>query len=176
MTKSIDRRMLNAEWQRLVVLAASRIYDAMDASQLSQADLAKKMGVTESRVSQVLSGERNLTLKTLAQFGTACGVRWDVGLFVPSSGTIQVEPREKTVTAHWLFGYPMHREGPELPRTSQPIGRTFSTEHAFVRSVIEGMATYALPGKRSEPDVTLPLFKAPADTGSPTPSSFALSA
>jgi hypothetical protein len=43
---------------------------------LSRSELADKLRVPRSRVTKVLDGETNMTLKTLAQFGLACGVRW----------------------------------------------------------------------------------------------------
>lgn len=40
---------------------------------VSQQELARTLGVSEGRVSQVLSGEQNLTLKTLAGLAAALG-------------------------------------------------------------------------------------------------------
>lgn len=45
---------------------------------LTQRELAERLEVTESRVSQMLAGSANITLKTLADAGWAVGVRWDV--------------------------------------------------------------------------------------------------
>lgn len=45
---------------------------------LSQADLAKRLGVTKGRVSQILSGRQNMTLRTLAAIGWALGVSFDL--------------------------------------------------------------------------------------------------
>jgi transcriptional regulator with XRE-family HTH domain len=44
---------------------------------LSQADLAKRLRVTKGRVSQILSGRQNMTLRTLAAIGWALGVSFD---------------------------------------------------------------------------------------------------
>ena len=46
---------------------------------LSQADLAKRLKVTKGRVSQILSGRQNMTLRTLAAIGWALGVSFDFG-------------------------------------------------------------------------------------------------
>jgi len=47
---------------------------------LSRADLAGRMGVSPGRVSQVLSGGENLTLRTLAALSTALDAQFDVQL------------------------------------------------------------------------------------------------
>ena len=43
---------------------------------ISQRELARRLSVSESRVSQILSGTHNLTLRTLASLGWALGVRF----------------------------------------------------------------------------------------------------
>ena len=47
----------------------------MVAMELSQSDLAKKLKVTPSFVSQMLSGHRNPGLESLAEFSKALGVQ-----------------------------------------------------------------------------------------------------
>jgi len=47
---------------------------------ISQAELAERLGVTRGRVSQILSGRQNLTLRTLAAIGWALGVSFDLNL------------------------------------------------------------------------------------------------
>lgn len=64
------------EVHRLAALAASRIHDAMDESGLSNSELAARVGVPPSRVTKVLYGDANFTLKTMIQFGLACGIIW----------------------------------------------------------------------------------------------------
>lgn len=66
-----------AEAQRLAVIASAAIERVMAHAGLKRARLAEKLGVRKSRVSKVLDGEANLTLKTLAEFGLACDVRWE---------------------------------------------------------------------------------------------------
>lgn len=45
---------------------------------LSQRELADRLGVSEGRVSQLLSGRQNLTLRTLGALGWALGVRFEL--------------------------------------------------------------------------------------------------
>lgn len=47
---------------------------------LSRADLAARMGVSPGRVSQILGGGENLTLRTLAALSTALDAHFDIEL------------------------------------------------------------------------------------------------
>ena len=47
---------------------------------LTRADLAARMGVSPGRVSQILGGGENLTLRTLAALSTALDARFDIEL------------------------------------------------------------------------------------------------
>lgn len=52
----------------------------MREHKISRADLAHSMGVSPGRVSQILSGEENLTLRTLSSVVNALGARVEVTL------------------------------------------------------------------------------------------------
>ncbi len=52
---------------------------------LTRADLASRMGVSPGRVSQVLSGGENLTLRTLASLATALDAQFELELRPPAS-------------------------------------------------------------------------------------------
>lgn len=45
---------------------------------ISQRELARRLGVSEARVSQIVSGAENLTLRSLAALGWALGVRFEL--------------------------------------------------------------------------------------------------
>jgi transcriptional regulator with XRE-family HTH domain len=47
---------------------------------LTRADLAARMGVSPGRVSQILGGGENLTLRTLAALSTALDARFEIEL------------------------------------------------------------------------------------------------
>jgi transcriptional regulator with XRE-family HTH domain len=71
--------------QELLTGEAADLVEAVLASgQISRRELAQRLGVTEARVSQLLSG-RNITLHSLAQLGWALGVRFS--LMPTSMGT-----------------------------------------------------------------------------------------
>jgi DNA-binding Xre family transcriptional regulator len=59
---------------------------------LTRADLAARMGVSPGRVSQILGGGENLTLRTLAALSTALDARFDIELSALTGGD--------TVTSH----------------------------------------------------------------------------
>jgi len=48
----------------------------LHSQQISQAELAKRLGVSKARISQILSGRENLTLRSLAAIGWALGFRF----------------------------------------------------------------------------------------------------
>lgn len=52
----------------------------MREHKVSRADLAASMGVSPGRVSQILSGDENLTLKTLSAVAAALGAELEVAL------------------------------------------------------------------------------------------------
>ena len=53
---------------------------------LTRAELAERMGVSPGRVSQILSGGENLTLRTLAALSTALDARFDIELSALKDG------------------------------------------------------------------------------------------
>jgi transcriptional regulator with XRE-family HTH domain len=77
----IDEEML-----ALVTQLTNEINWHMRERGLSRADLAARMGVSPGRVSQILGGGENLTLRTLAALSTALDARFDVHL-----GTLKAE-------------------------------------------------------------------------------------
>jgi DNA-binding Xre family transcriptional regulator len=69
----------------------------MKENRVSQADLAKELKVTPGRVSQILSGDENLTLRTLAAVCVALDAHFDVDLV---SNNVPVQP----ITAYGRIG------------------------------------------------------------------------
>jgi len=77
------------ELSRLITQVTNEINWHMREHNLTRADLASRMGVSPGRISQVLSGGENLTLRTLAGLATALGTQFDLTL----------SPREPVVSA-----------------------------------------------------------------------------
>jgi transcriptional regulator with XRE-family HTH domain len=67
------RRLL--EQESLITDATELIYELMEERGLNQKQLAKKIGKSKGFVSQVLSGRRNMTLRTLSDLLFALGAR-----------------------------------------------------------------------------------------------------
>ena len=77
----IDEEML-----ALVTQLTNEITWSLRERGLTRADLAARMGVSPGRVSQILGGGENLTLRTLAALSTALDARFDIQL-----GTLKAE-------------------------------------------------------------------------------------
>ncbi len=57
----------------LSVAIANRIYEILESKGMSQKDLARLLGKTETEVSRWLSGTHNLTLATICKISAALG-------------------------------------------------------------------------------------------------------
>lgn len=79
------------ELSRLTTQVTNEINWHMREHNLTRADLASRMGVSPGRVSQVLSGGENLTLRTLASLATALGTQFDLALS-PREPVVSAEP------------------------------------------------------------------------------------
>ncbi|MSQ13157.1 MAG: XRE family transcriptional regulator [Dehalococcoidia bacterium] len=61
----------------------------MTASNMTQADLARKLGVSRARISRILNAHPNLTLRSIALLGLALGAKPYAGLSQQSPETTQ---------------------------------------------------------------------------------------
>lgn len=66
------------EEELLVGEATDTIAGLIESLGLPQKELASRLGVTPGRVSQILSGKENITLRSLASLGWALGVRFEL--------------------------------------------------------------------------------------------------
>jgi predicted transcriptional regulator len=71
-----DRR--DYERERLILWTTELLADLMSKSNVTKADLARKLGTSRAYVTQLLSGSRNVTLNTLADAAWALGQRASV--------------------------------------------------------------------------------------------------
>ena len=62
----------------------------MSENKISRAQLAEAMGVSPGRVSQILSGDENLTLRTLSGVAAALGAEIEVTLHAIDGGAGQL--------------------------------------------------------------------------------------
>ena len=85
-TKGHDLRWLldqeltteDLEWEHRLDISAS-VYRRMDELGINKTELARRLGVANSQVSRILSGERNMTLRTIAALEMALDFRLDGG-------------------------------------------------------------------------------------------------
>lgn len=68
-----ERRLF--EQERLILDATENVFELMDSNEVSKAELARRLGRTRAYITQILSGARNMTLRTFADVLFACGVR-----------------------------------------------------------------------------------------------------
>ena len=108
----IDEEML-----ALVTQLTNEVNWHMRERGLTRADLAARMGVSPGRVSQILGGGENLTLRTLAALSTALDARFDIELSSPKA--------EDTYTSRETRsrGGPAESEPPLLPARPAPRER-----------------------------------------------------
>ncbi|HXF36350.1 MAG TPA: helix-turn-helix transcriptional regulator [Actinomycetota bacterium] len=66
------------EEELLVGEATDTVAGLLESLGISQRELASRLGVTPARISQVLSGKENLTLRSLGALGWALGVRFEL--------------------------------------------------------------------------------------------------
>jgi transcriptional regulator with XRE-family HTH domain len=84
--REIEHR-IDEQLSSLITQVTNEINWYLREGKLTRADLAGRMGVSPGRVSQILSGGENLTLRTLAGLATALDAQFDVTL----------SPREATL-------------------------------------------------------------------------------
>lgn len=63
------------EFDRLTIEVGERIVERMEALGMTRTKLAEAVGVSKARISQVLSGHDNLTLKSLVAISIGLGSR-----------------------------------------------------------------------------------------------------
>ncbi len=67
------RRLLREE--ELILDVTELLSSALEEKRMTKSELAEKLGKTKGFVTQVLSGNRNLTLRTIADIADALGFR-----------------------------------------------------------------------------------------------------
>ena len=116
---SIEARV-DEELSLLVTQLMNEINWHMRERGLTRADLASRMGVSPGRISQVLSGGENLTLRTLASVATALDARFEMDL----------RPRETGNGAVDATPQPAPAVAAERPRAQAP---SFGRASAYSR-------------------------------------------
>ncbi len=82
---------LDYQFGYLTVAIGDQIAGRMQELGLTQADLARRMGVTPGRVSQILKGPDNLTLKSLVAVAHALDARFEFQLAPNAVSTVRAK-------------------------------------------------------------------------------------
>jgi transcriptional regulator with XRE-family HTH domain len=99
-----DRRELKQE--ELLIEVSEQISAAMTRAKMKRSELAATLGRSRSYVTQVLAGDKNLTLRTLSDFADALGC--EISLEVRPAFALSVDAAEPssvgfTHSLDWLF-------------------------------------------------------------------------
>jgi transcriptional regulator with XRE-family HTH domain len=78
--RQVTETQIDEEMLALVTQLTNEITWYMRRRGFSRTDLATRMGVSPGRVSQILGGGENLTLRTLVALSTALDARFDIEL------------------------------------------------------------------------------------------------
>jgi transcriptional regulator with XRE-family HTH domain len=95
---AIEARV-DEELSLLVTQLMNEINWHMRERGLTRADLASRMGVSPGRISQVLSGGENLTLRTIASLATALDARFEMDLRPRETGSAGAGPQPAPAVA-----------------------------------------------------------------------------
>lgn len=68
------------EEERLILWTTEAIWKAMDEQGLTRAEMAERLGTSRANITQLLSGSRNMTLRSLASLAFACDLRAEIRL------------------------------------------------------------------------------------------------
>jgi len=109
--KAIEAKA-DEEMHGLITQLTNEITFYMRECGLSRAELAARMGVSPGRISQILGGGENLTLRTLAALGTALDARFDFelsSLKTPDEYTSRGTAEPAPTTNHHSFPRTQHQ-------------------------------------------------------------------
>lgn len=98
------------EEELLIGETADTLAALLESLNVTQRELARRLGVSEARISQILSGPENLTLKSLASIGWALGIRFEL---LPSAAESSQRARERRLPK-WVSN--MQSEAPPRRR------------------------------------------------------------
>ena len=85
MFASDPERLRLLRQEELILEVTEAIEEVLEAAEIPRVELARRMGKSRSLISQLLSGERNFTLRTLADVATALDLQVAVHFRKPAS-------------------------------------------------------------------------------------------
>lgn len=111
------------EVERFVQEMTAALASAIEDSSLSQTEVAQKLGKSGAFVSQVLSGRRNCTMRTLAEVAWAANARLEVSWSVSQPSVSAVESlQQSSVIALKRFSFqPLLHAGVAAPGSAHEL-------------------------------------------------------
>ena len=109
------------EEERLILWTTEEIAEAMVAHGLSRADIADRIGTSRANVTQLLSGSRNMTLRSLARLAYACGMRAAIQFEELSDAVFTPVGDHSTVSQVAPMRFWTEKAIPELPFVSSVL-------------------------------------------------------
>ena len=82
------------EFDLLVIDVGERIVNRMEELGMTRTELAAAVGVSKARISQILGGQDNLTLKSLVAVAVGLGSRFEVRLTDRQSSCAAISRRQ----------------------------------------------------------------------------------
>tara|TARA_R110002124_G_scaffold188267_1_gene355427 strand:+ start:1660 stop:2124 length:465 start_codon:yes stop_codon:yes gene_type:complete len=67
-------RKANRNWLQRSAAISLKILSELQAKEITQAELARRMGITPQQITKFVKGQENLTLETISKIETALGV------------------------------------------------------------------------------------------------------
>ena len=116
--KAIESKV-DEEMHGLVTQLTNEITFHMRECDLSRAELAARIGVSPGRISQILGGGENLTLRTLAALATALDARFEFelsSLKTPDEYTNRGTAGPAPAANHHSFPRTQHQRGASHPQ------------------------------------------------------------
>ncbi len=71
--QQMEHQIENQDWLLLSVRLSMKIRSLMASEGICQSELARRMGVSPTQVTKILSGQENISLKTIAKVEAALG-------------------------------------------------------------------------------------------------------
>ncbi len=106
-SKKDDYERLLAQ-ERLILDATEAIVGLLEEQGVSRQELARRLGKSKGFVSQLLSGERNMTLRTLADLGYALGRSFSVVPDNTSTLMLNADALRSLFRAFWTTSQAQH--------------------------------------------------------------------
>lgn len=116
-----------AYWQEdLLINVAERLSRELETHQMTQAELAAKLGVKPAYISRVLRGHENLTLESLAKIAFAFDKKWEC-MLVPQEAHVGL----------YSMAYDTPVTKCAVMTTTIPANRTRESENNFADYTLE---------------------------------------